>query len=158
MEITAPQRALAACNRADFETSGETCGLILAAIKKTRNKTRRIPIIAVMGLIPPLNGLRLFEAAARCGSFKLAAQELKLTPGAVSHGISSLEQWLDVELFDRKRDLVLTPAGLDYLSYIGEAMLMIAKGTNELLTITKGTTEEPATDQNAQDSSAPPSD
>lgn len=35
---------------------------------------------------------------------------------------------------------------------------MIAKGTNELLTITKGTTEEPATDQNAQDSSAPPSD
>ena len=111
-----------------------------------------------MGLIPPLNGLRLFEAAARCGSFKLAAQELNLTPGAVSHGISSLEQWLDVELFDRKRDLVLTPAGLDYLSYIGEAMLMIAKGTNELLTITKGTTEEPVTDQNTQDSSAPPSD
>ena len=111
-----------------------------------------------MGVIPPLNGLRLFEAAARCGRFKLAAQELNLTPGAVSHGISSLEQWLDVELFDRKRDLVLTPAGLDYLSYIGEAMLMIAKGTNELLTITKGTTEEPATDQNAQDSSAPPSD
>jgi len=111
-----------------------------------------------MGLIPPLNGLRLFEAAARCGSFKLAAQESKLTPGAVSHGISSLEQWLDVELFDRKRDLVLTPAGLVYLSYIGEAMLMIAKGTNELLTITKGTTEEPVTDQNTQDSSAPPSD
>jgi hypothetical protein len=31
-----------------------------------------------MGLIPPLNGLRLFEAAARCGSFKLAAQELNV--------------------------------------------------------------------------------
>src|ERR1700719_2519959 len=97
--------------------------------------------------LPSLKSLRLFATVARCGSFKLAAQELKLTPGAVSHGISSLEEWLDVELFDRKRDLVLTPAGLDYLSYIGEAMLMIAKGTNELLTITKGTTEEPATEQ-----------
>ena len=86
-----------------------------------------------MGLIPPLNGLRLFEAAARCGSFKLAAQELNLTPGAVSHGINSLEKWLDVELFDRKRDLILTEAGTDYLAYIGEALLMIAKGTSELM-------------------------
>jgi len=34
----------------------------------------------------------LFEAAARCGSFKRAAQELNLTPGALSHGIDSLEQ------------------------------------------------------------------
>jgi LysR family transcriptional regulator, glycine cleavage system transcriptional activator len=109
-----------------------------------------------MGIIPPLNGLRLFEAAARCGSFKLAAQELNLTPGAVSHGISSLEEWLDVELFDRKRDLVLTPAGLDYLSYIGEAMLMIAKGTSELQTITKGTSELAPTGQNTQDSPALP--
>jgi DNA-binding transcriptional LysR family regulator len=83
-----------------------------------------------MGLIPPLNGLRLFEAAARCGSFKLAAQELNITPGAVSHGVNSLEKWLDVELFDRTRGLVLTQAGLDYLSYISEALLMIAKGTS----------------------------
>jgi LysR family transcriptional regulator, glycine cleavage system transcriptional activator len=83
-----------------------------------------------MGLIPPLNGLRLFEAAARCGSFKLAAQELNVTPGAVSHGVNSLEKWLDVELFDRTRGLVLTQAGLDYLSYISEALLMIAKGTS----------------------------
>jgi DNA-binding transcriptional LysR family regulator len=36
--------------------------------------------------LPPLSGLRLFEAAARCGSFKRAAQELNLTPGALSHG------------------------------------------------------------------------
>jgi len=61
-----------------------------------------------MGLIPPLNGLRLFEAAARCGSFKLAAQELDITPGAVSHGVNSLDKWLDIELFDRTRGLVLT--------------------------------------------------
>jgi DNA-binding transcriptional LysR family regulator len=86
-----------------------------------------------MGLIPPLNGLRLFEAAARCGSFKLAAQELNITPGAVSHGVNALEKWLEVELFDRRRDLVLTQAGHDYLSYISEALLTIAKGTNELM-------------------------
>ena len=82
-----------------------------------------------MGLIPPLNGLRLFEAAARCGSFKLAAQELDLTPGAVSHGINALEKWLDVALFDRKRGLVLTPAGLDYLGYVSGALSMISKAT-----------------------------
>ena len=69
-----------------------------------------------MGPIPPLNGLRLFEAAGRCGSFKLAAQELNITPGAVSHGVNALEKWLDVELFDRKRGLALTQSGLEYLS------------------------------------------
>ncbi|MBO0717204.1 MAG: LysR family transcriptional regulator [Rhizobiales bacterium] len=97
-----------------------------------------------MGLIPPLNGLRLFEAAARCGSFKLAAQELNITPGAVSHGVNALEKWLDVELFNRKRDLVLTQAGLDYLSYISEALLMIATGTDELLGAGQNTHEPPA--------------
>ena len=101
-----------------------------------------------MGLIPPLNGLRLFEAAGRCGSFKLAAEELKITPGAVSHGVNALEKWLGVELFDHKRGSALTQAGLDYLSYISEALLMIATGTNELL----------AAGQNTHDPSQPPSD
>jgi DNA-binding transcriptional LysR family regulator len=83
--------------------------------------------------LPPLSGLRLFEAAARCGSFKRAAQELNLTPGALSHGIDSLEQWLDVELFGRKaRGVILTPAGRQYLSYISEALSMIATGTLRL--------------------------
>jgi LysR family transcriptional regulator, glycine cleavage system transcriptional activator len=85
-----------------------------------------------MGLnLPPLNGLRLFEAAARCGSFKRAAEELNLTPGAISHGISSLEEWLGVELFDRSRELALTSAGNRYLPYVKEALSMIAKATSE---------------------------
>ncbi len=72
--------------------------------------------------LPPLSGLRLFEATARCGSFERAAQELNLTPGALSHGIDSLEQWLDVELFERKaRGVILTAAGRQYLPYISEA-------------------------------------
>jgi LysR family transcriptional regulator, glycine cleavage system transcriptional activator len=83
--------------------------------------------------LPPLSGLRLFEAAARCGSFKRAAQELSLTPGALSHGIDSLEQWLDVELFERRtRGVVLTPAGRQYLPYISEALSTIAIGTLRL--------------------------
>ena len=59
--------------------------------------------------LPPLSGLRLFEATARCGSFERAAQELNLTPGALSHGIDSLEQWLDVELFELTRGHVREP-------------------------------------------------
>jgi LysR family transcriptional regulator, glycine cleavage system transcriptional activator len=87
-----------------------------------------------MGLkLPPLNSLRLFETAARCGSFKRAAQELNLTPGAISHGIKSLEEWLGIELFDRSRELALTSAGHHYLPYVKEALSMIAKGTSETL-------------------------
>jgi LysR family glycine cleavage system transcriptional activator len=87
-----------------------------------------------MGLdLPSFNGLRLLEAAARCGSFKRAAQELNLTSGAISHGITSLEEWLEVKLFDRSRELVLTPAGHRYLPYVKEALSLIAKGTRETL-------------------------
>jgi len=83
--------------------------------------------------LPPLSGLRLFEAAARCGSFKRAAQELNLTPGALSHGIDSLEQWLNVELFERKaRGVILTPAGRQFLPYVSEALSLISTGTLRL--------------------------
>src|SRR5262252_584808 len=83
--------------------------------------------------LPPLSGLRLFEAAARCGSFKRAAHELNLTPGAISHGIDSLEQWLNVELFERKaRGVVLTAARRQYLPYVSEALSMIATRTLRL--------------------------
>jgi LysR family transcriptional regulator, glycine cleavage system transcriptional activator len=83
--------------------------------------------------LPPLSGLRLFEAAARCGSFKLAAHELNPTPGAVSHGIDSLEHWLDVELFERKaHGIILTTAGRQFLPYVSEALSTIATGTLRL--------------------------
>jgi DNA-binding transcriptional LysR family regulator len=83
--------------------------------------------------LPPLSALRLFEAAGRHGSFKLAAEELHLTPSAVSHGIVSLERWLGIALFDRgPRGLALTEAGRDYLPYIAEALTMIATGTQRL--------------------------
>ena len=83
--------------------------------------------------LPPLSSLRLFEAAGRLRSFKLAAAELNLTPSAVSHGIVGLEASLGVELFVREpRGLSLTAAGTDYLSYVSEAFALLAVGTQRL--------------------------
>jgi LysR family glycine cleavage system transcriptional activator len=53
--------------------------------------------------LPPLNALRAFEAVARHLSFNKAADELHVTPGAVSQQIRALEQLLEVRLFDRTR-------------------------------------------------------
>src|SRR5436190_18880030 len=65
-----------------------------------------------MGRLPPLKALRAFEAAARHMSFKAAADELALTPTAISHQIRLLETVLGHALFRRRpRPLTLTPAG-----------------------------------------------
>lgn len=59
-----------------------------------------------------LQALKAFEAAARRGSFKLAAEELSLTPTAISHHISNLEDRLNVNLFHRNgRRIALTGTG-----------------------------------------------
>lgn len=59
----------------------------------------------------PLNALRAFDAAARHMSFKLAADDLSVTPAAISQQIRSLEDFLGVDLFRRtNRSLVLTEA------------------------------------------------
>ncbi len=51
---------------------------------------------------PPLNALRAFEAAARLGGFTPAADELCVTPGAISQHIKSLEGWVGAPLFERR--------------------------------------------------------
>src|SRR5689334_18314109 len=62
--------------------------------------------------MPPLNALRAFEASARHLSLAKAAQELSVSPGAVSHQIRALEALLGVELFERRvRAVALTAAG-----------------------------------------------
>ena len=62
--------------------------------------------------LPPLSALRAFEAAARHGSFKQAAQELAVTPTAISHQIRALEEHADLALFERRtRKVALTDAG-----------------------------------------------
>lgn len=62
--------------------------------------------------LPNLNSLRVFEAAARNGSFVAAAQELNVTHGAISKQIQALEHELDGKLFERRnRGIYLTPSG-----------------------------------------------
>ena len=62
--------------------------------------------------LPPLNSIRVFDAAARLGSFKKAAEELHVTPTAISHQIKTLEEALGTLLFVRKtRVIQLTPEG-----------------------------------------------
>lgn len=83
--------------------------------------------------LPPLNTLRLFEAAARHLSFKQAAEELLLTPSAVSHGIQALEQWLGTPLFVRTaKGPVLTPAGSAYYPVVQSALQALAEGSAEI--------------------------
>lgn len=73
--------------------------------------------------LPPLNALRAFEAAARHLSFKNAAQELSVTPTAISHQIKLLEDQLDLQLFHRlTRALELTPQGEAMLPKVREGL------------------------------------
>jgi LysR family glycine cleavage system transcriptional activator len=65
--------------------------------------------------LPFLNGIKAFEAAARSGSFAAAAQELNVTPAAISRMVRLLEDRIAVPLFQRKPNgLLLTPAGRAY--------------------------------------------
>jgi LysR family glycine cleavage system transcriptional activator len=72
--------------------------------------------------LPSLNALRAFEAAARHMSFTVAAEELRVTQGAVSRQIKSLESHLKVALFRRlPRALELTSEGTAYSSTLRDA-------------------------------------
>lgn len=83
--------------------------------------------------LPPLNSLRAFEAAARHGNFRKAADELCVTHSAISHQIRLLEDHLEIELFYRKaRAVELTEAGKQYLPVIQTSFDRIADGTETL--------------------------
>lgn len=83
--------------------------------------------------LPPLNTMRLFEAAGRLLSFKMAAAELHVTPSAVSHGVQSLEDWLGITLFIRgNRSLALSEAGIAYLPQVKKALDLLAKASASL--------------------------
>ena len=80
--------------------------------------------------LPPLGGLRAFEAAARHRSFKRAADELGVTAGAISQQVRALEEALDLKLFRRlARSIELTEAGRNYLPPISTAFDIIAEAT-----------------------------
>jgi len=77
--------------------------------------------------LPPLNALRVFEAAARHLSFKDAAVELHITQAAVSHQVKALEEYLGVELFRRAgRGVALTDAARACLPKLREGFDALA--------------------------------
>ncbi|PWC76295.1 LysR substrate-binding domain-containing protein [Azospirillum sp. TSH64] len=73
-----------------------------------------------MRRLPPLNALRIFEVAARTGSYAEAGAELGLTHGAVSRQIATLESWLGQRLFTKEgRRMVATPMARIFASEVG---------------------------------------
>ncbi len=83
--------------------------------------------------LPPLNALRALEAAARHLSFRKAADELHVTPAAVSHQIKALEDYLDVRLFHRlTRGLELTPAAEASLARLREGFAALAAAAEQM--------------------------
>lgn len=80
--------------------------------------------------LPPFAGVRAFEAGARHLSFRRAAEELCVTPSAISHQIKRLERHLGLPLFERRaRGLDLTPEGWRYMHELGEILDHLATAT-----------------------------
>ncbi len=83
--------------------------------------------------LPKLNALRMFDAAARHGNFRRAADELHLTQGAVAQQVRALEADLGRQLFLRKaRGLELTRDGRTYARAVGRALSIIDEATRAL--------------------------
>lgn len=83
--------------------------------------------------LPPLTALTTFEAAARHGSFKTAAEELNVTAGAVSHQIKALEQIVGIRLFQRlHRGVGLTPHGEALADVMHRSLLEITTTVEQI--------------------------
>lgn len=87
-----------------------------------------------MRRLPPLNALRAFEATARHLSVKNAAEELCVTPGAVSQMLKALELNLGVKLFHRvNRGIFLTDIGQTYLPPVSNAFRQLTEASNRIV-------------------------
>ena len=84
------------------------------------------------GKIPPLGSLRAFEAVGRRLSFTKAADELHVTPGAVSQQVRALELYLDRPLFKRtRRSVAMTEDAIRMLPDIQLGLDVLAKATSK---------------------------
>ena len=89
--------------------------------------------------LPPLNALRAFEAAARHLNFSRAADELSVTPGAVSQQIQNLEDFIGAALFRRTpKGLLLTDAAQIALPALREAFDRLAEAASMLTAAVDG--------------------
>ncbi|MEX0280515.1 MAG: LysR substrate-binding domain-containing protein [Arenibacterium sp.] len=83
--------------------------------------------------LPPLNGLRAFDAAGRRLSFRAAADDLGVTQGAVAQHVRHLEAHLGITLFERMpKGLAFTPAGRGYHARIAEHFAGLREATANL--------------------------
>jgi LysR family glycine cleavage system transcriptional activator len=82
--------------------------------------------MATAGRIPPIQCLLTFEALARLRSVTQAAEELCVTPSAVSHRVKQLEQIIGTKLFGRA-DFSLTTEGSEYLAHVREGLATLQK-------------------------------
>ncbi|MDF1610168.1 LysR family transcriptional regulator [Hoeflea sp. YIM 152468] len=83
---------------------------------------------------PPLNALRTFEAAARLGSFKAAADSLFVTQSAVSHQIRAVEVWLGAPLFEREGNRTrLLPHGVELARALRQSLTEIEAACHRAL-------------------------
>jgi LysR family transcriptional regulator, glycine cleavage system transcriptional activator len=83
--------------------------------------------------VPSYKLLKTFQVAAKLQSFKAAAEELFVTPSAISHQIKALEEQLGVALFERGvRALTLTDAGAHYLEHINDIFAKLESVTEQL--------------------------
>ena len=91
--------------------------------------------------LPPLNALRAFETAARHLSFSRAAEELHVTPAAISHQIKQLEESLGIQMFRRQgRSILLTEAGQAALPSLRDGFERLTLGVEAALSHgTRGT-------------------
>ncbi|MGH7005145.1 MAG: LysR family transcriptional regulator, partial [Alphaproteobacteria bacterium] len=84
--------------------------------------------------LPSLNLFRVFDAAARHRSFRLAASELCVTPSAVSQQIRQLEDFLEFRLFRRlPQQVELTREGMALAEVVKECLAMLLQGCNRLV-------------------------
>jgi LysR family glycine cleavage system transcriptional activator len=84
--------------------------------------------------LPPLNALRAFEAAARTGSYVAAAEELGVSPAAVSQQVRNLEEFLGKQLFTRFNNRVsLTDAGQAIFVGASDALQSISALTEQVM-------------------------
>lgn len=83
--------------------------------------------------LPPLNAVRAFESAARLGGMRQAAEELFVTPGAISQQVRVLEAHFGLQLFERiPRAIHLTSAGQEFYSAVTRHLRGIAQAADRL--------------------------
>ena len=93
--------------------------------------------------LPSLNALRVFDVAARSGSFKQASQELGVTQSAVTRQIQTLEEQLEVRLFQRdNRVHSLTPVGLELAPQIEQIFEQLERTIERTRNLSDNTTTQ----------------